>query len=226
MGDCSCDPEEEFRQAQEALQKLAHRLADGRLRQISQKIKQQKKWDNAPRHTEYQGHNVNNGGLVKSLGGDAVARQPISNGWLSPGDVVEVGSKGGFDFKPRAKANEQEEKTAPEVCTPGTIYKFISLKGTTQYLPFKFPSLAAKPTEAQLKRIKTRWRLIEVGASGLSSVVYGTGYVKGRAFIVLSSRELFNVSNSSFSSTYDYPGYMQLQIGCFNGKNIIWNLKK
>lgn len=109
MGDCSCDPEEEFRQAQEALQKLAHRLADGRLRQVAQKIKQQQKWDKAPRHTEYEGHNAN-GGLIKPLGGGARQAQPISNGWLKPGDVVEVGSKGGFDFKPRAREIEAEEK--------------------------------------------------------------------------------------------------------------------
>ena len=224
MGDC-CDPEEEFRQAQEALQKLAQRLADGRLRQIRQKIKQQQRWDNAPRHTEYQGHNVSNGGLVKSLGGDAVARQPISNGWLKPGDVVELG-KGGFDFKPRTKANEEEEEPTHDFCVPGTIYKFISLRGTTQHLPFKFLSLDAKPTEAQLKRIKQRWRLVEVGASGTSSVIYGTGYVKGSAFAVLSNTALlFNASNSSFTSAYDYPGYMQLQIGCYDGKKVRWKFK-
>lgn len=140
MGDCSCDPEEEFRQAQEALQKLAHRLADGRLRQISQKIKQQQRWDNAPRHTEYQGHNVNNGGLVKSLGGNAIARQPISNGWLNPGDVVEIGNKGGFDFKPRARnAVEEEEAKITEKFFSAILSPAYAQSDTFNYFNFNTP---------------------------------------------------------------------------------------
>lgn len=223
--DCKCDPEEEFRQSQEAQRKLAQRLANGRLRQVAKKIKEQHQWDNAPRHTEYQGRNEN-GGLVQPLGSGVLARKPISNGWLRPGDVVRLGQND-FDFKKSVKPEAPEEPPAPEVCSPRTIYKFISLKGTVQYLPFKFVIPPQKPTESQLKRKKTRWRLVEVGAGGSGSVEYEQGYVDKQKFVALSSGgNLFDAANSSFASRYDYPGYMQLQIGCYDGKKVIWKLKK
>jgi hypothetical protein len=333
MGDCSCDPEEEFRQAQDALQKLAHRLADGRLRQVAQKIKQQQRWDNAPRHTEYEGHNANSG-LIKPLGGGARQAQPISNGWLKPGDVVEIGNKCGFNFRPRARKLEEEEEvkrnlplqitkefvgqsygfenfkailqsrknanaqfkdtdlkfsaidskdvfyggiyrknfTSPEEyqiietvptgfylsfqaqkdfvfkepnkqpkfsnsagayicnCKPKTIYKFISLRGTSQNLSFLFDQprpeyRRSKCSDFSDYRIikgncdrAIEWRLTEVGVGGTSAVTYAIGKISEMGFLIieLDFPPIFSRASKIFASTYDYPGYMQMQIGCLD----------
>ncbi len=121
-------------------------------------------------------------------------------------------------------------------CKPRTIHKFVSRKNTVQNLSFLFDNpvkdykrISCQIIEKELKVVvgdcknSVIWRLIEVGSHNASSdgsngVLYASGYVTEEGILDLSeayiSNDIFNPVTKKFASTYDYPGYMQVQIGC------------
>jgi hypothetical protein len=88
---------------------LRKRLGEGRYRQVERAIKNQKLLDTAPRAAQYQGFQINNGAIVRTVGDGVRAVAPVSNGLVVPGEsrVRVVGS--GATWKPGFEAPVEEE---------------------------------------------------------------------------------------------------------------------
>ncbi|BDA74336.1 hypothetical protein CAL7716_085020 [Calothrix sp. PCC 7716] len=87
---------------------LRNRLAKERFSRTQRAIKNQKLLDTAPRAAQYQGFNLNNGAIIRSVGDGARFANPVSNGLVAPGDGVRL-VRGAGDWKPRVEFPVEEE---------------------------------------------------------------------------------------------------------------------
>lgn len=99
---------------------LRKRLARNRYLQIQQAIKKQRLLDTAPRAAQYQGYQVDGGGIIDLLGGGRSLVAPVTNGLILPGQSVEL-RKGSFDAAPHI-SEEQVEEQFVEVIDTGIVY--------------------------------------------------------------------------------------------------------
>lgn len=99
---------------------LRSRLAAYRLNRIQRTIKQQKLLDTAPRAAQYQGYQVDGGGIVNLLGGSRLILAPVTNGLVLPGQGVNVRS-GSFDAAPYVRNEPVEPENKKE------LYPFVVL---------------------------------------------------------------------------------------------------
>ena len=99
------------------------------------------------------------------------------------------------------------------------------------------PKLNDKEKKAELEKCKTsiQWRLIEVGASGVGGgIIYAEGLVAedGKLLLPYSVNPTTSATlktepstkSAIFLSTYDYYGYMQIQLGCSFEDKIYWKV--
>ena len=97
---------------------------------------------------------------------------------------------------------EELGKCKPYVVASETVCDCEGYPKTFDLTPYQSP-YAVSPVKCSGDR---RWRLVEVGASGGGATPYGSGEVDP------DTGELVGLQDS-FTTHYNYPGYMELQVG-------------